>query len=221
MTKEQFINRVKDLPGIKATPSEVSCFGLALYFVGDSICSDESKIAVAGDTIIYCECDVLGNHLIKCDRSGTFDQQLTEESAEELVKIVEAVSKLYQKVVTNDKTDAQILITLDPDYINIYLECIKDHMIDLESDQPIDYDTEFIKLTGVKITEELTELIDDMSYGNHEIFKVIEKNGALCFDDDGPEIPYDEETMEMIIDKAKDLKAQCNKEIGIFCFADD
>lgn len=221
MTKEQFIDRVKDLPGIKATPSEVSCFGLALYFVGNSICSDESKIAVEGDTIFYSECDALGKHCIKCYQSGTLDQQLTEEAAEELISIVQSASKLYQKVVTNDITDVQILITLDPDYIDIYLDCIKDHMTDLETDQPIDSCAEFIKLTGVKITGELTELIDDMSYGNHEIFKVIEKNGALCFDDDGPEIPYDEETMEMIIDKAKDLKALCNKEIGIFCFADD
>ena len=225
MTKEQFINRVKDLPGIKATPSEVSCFGLALYFVGDSICSDESKIAVAGDSIIYSECDTLGNHLIRCDRSGTFDQQLTEESAEELIKMVQSASNLYQKVVTGDKTDVQILITYDPRYIDLYLENIKDHMVDLNTDGPIGFDTDIIKLVGINITDELIEMIDDMSYGNHEIIKVVEKDSKLYFDEDdlygtGPEA-VEEETAKTILEKRDILKAQNGKEIKIFCFVDD
>ena len=222
MTKNQFIDRVKNLPGVKATPSEVSCFAIALYFVGDSICNDCSKIAEPGD-IIFCSGDYdykIGNHCIRCYEAGNFEEQVTNDDAEELVEIIKSASSIYQDVVTNDKDDVQILLTASAEYVDEFLGCIKNHMTDLKTGHPITPDTEFIKITGAKITDDLMDMVLDMTSDNYAISETVEKNGILFFED-GPELPYEEEEMEFVLEKAKDLKIQCNREIKIYFLADD
>lgn len=234
MTKEQFFDKVRDLPGIDVAENCVKCnFGLELRFIGDSICDDSNngvdgdgvlseeeiekmlKVAEAGD-FIFCS-DERG--AIKCVKSGTFDEQLTNQDANRLIKIVEEFSNIYKNVVTENNTDIQILLS-DMWRVNAFLYNLTNYMTDLKTGGPITQDTEIFKLTGIKITDDLIDLIPDITSYCYAITPVVEEGSQLYFED-GPEIPFDDDDVEFIKKEAAKLEKQYGKRVNIYTLFDD